>query len=154
MIHEEREKHLRDFYGDELIDKLHIVADGVEPELLYGESDEGRIYVDFGGIGKQLGIPLGLVNPVRFAYWKETGILVDDVPWGSLKAGWKTSKYEKEYSAYLTKFQEMWALELTFAHQYNVIFNRYANDKFESLAKAQPVKEEPRLYFIHSVQRS
>lgn len=154
MIHEEREQHLRGFYGDELIEKLYTVAKGVAPEVYYGLSDEGRVYVDFGGISKQIGLPGGLVDPLRFAYWKESGILVDSVPWGSLKAGWKTAKYEKAYSAYLAKVQEMWALELAFAHQYNIKFTAYANVQFESLKNAVVTKEEPRLFFVHSVQKS
>ena len=156
MIHEERDQHLRSFYGDDLINRLYKFAHGVDPEKITKSDNAGKVYVDFFAIPNLMGLPNELLTPVQFAYWKETGGIRSDVPWNSVKTGWMSVKHMTQYNQYVQTLFSLQALEMEFKHAY---LDRYVAattsqlQQFRQFQRQEVSADAPRFY-IHSVKKS
>lgn len=161
MIHEERDQHLRSFYGDDLIDRLYKFAHGVDPANITQSNDDGKVYVDFDMLLNLMGLPNGLLTPVQYAYWVETGGIHCDVPWGSVKSGWKSAKYEKRYNQYVQTLFTLKSLEGEFKQAYLDRYVATTNAQLQYFRQLQqyitprrePNPQGPQFY-IHSVKKS
>lgn len=153
MNHEERDQCLRSFYGDELIEKIYRTAVGVDPEKITACHD-GKVFVDFANIPLHMGLPSKFVSAANFAYWREHGVLVKDIPWGSLKSGWKSTKYEKDYTVFLQVLFDLKNLEVELVHLYNQRLTTTVNETLQALHRPPVVKNETISFYVPSVVKS